>query len=476
MQFCLFFDMIVLIGKGEMMKITKPRSWSITQRLTLSFAIVILVGSILLAMPFSHYANSPDVAYINHLFTAVSMVCVTGLSVVPVADAYNGIGQTISIFLMQIGGLGLVTLIAISTFFINKKLDVANSSLLQSALNREDNIGLKSYLFFAYKLTFFIETTAACIIASDFVPRFDWKNGIFNSIFLAVSAFCNAGFDNFSSSSLKAFIVNPTINLVICTLIISGGIGFTVWNDIYTIIRNTLTDRPRHFKSFFRKISHHTRLVLQTTTIILVAGTLITWFLEKDNPKTIGNYHFLQQIMISFFQTVTMRTAGFATISYTDTLAPTNFLYMFQMIIGGAPGGTAGGIKVTTAAIIFLLFKAEFSGLSKVTYHFRTISTKTIKQTTTVAIFFFTVLFIGFLLLIWVEPEIEPIALMFESVSAIGTVGVSMDVTPKLSSMGKIIIMILMFMGRVGPITFLLSLIKGHEKKVNFAEAKILIG
>nr|WP_308686850.1 potassium transporter TrkG [Streptococcus parauberis] len=124
----------------------------------------------------------------------------------------------------------------------------------------------------------------------------------------------------------------------------------------------------------------------------------------------------------------------------------------------------------------FLLFKAEFSGLSKVTYHFRTISTKTIKQTTTVAIFFFTVLFIGFLLLIWVEPEIEPIALMFESVSAIGTVGVSMDVTPKLSSMGKIIIMLLMFMGRVGPITFLLSLIKGHEKKVNFAEAKILIG
>ncbi|MGT2844805.1 TrkH family potassium uptake protein [Streptococcus hongkongensis] len=458
------------------MKFTYFRLWSITRRLTFSFVIVILIGSVLLSMPFSHYPNSPEVGYLNHLFTAVSMVCVTGLAVVPVSEAYNGFGQVVSILLMQIGGLGLVTLIAISTYALNRKLDLAGSSLLQSALNHENHHGLKNYLFFAYKITFCIESLAMCLIATDFVPRFGWKNGLFNSLFLAVSAFCNAGFDNFSTNSLKDFIINPTINLVLCGLIISGGIGFTVWKDIFDNLKVSISDKPRYFKSFFRKMSHHTRLVLQTSAIILLVGTLITWFLEKDNPKTLGNYHLLQQLMIAFFQTVTMRTAGFATISYTDALAPTNFLYMFQMIIGGAPGGTAGGIKVTTAAIIFLLFKAEFSGLSKVTYQFRSISNKTIKQTTTVVIFFFTVLFSGFLLLLWVEPEIDSVALLFETVSAIGTVGVSMDITPKLSPIGKIIVIVLMFIGRVGPITFLLSLIKGNEKKVNFAEVKILVG
>ncbi|HES5877899.1 TPA: TrkH family potassium uptake protein, partial [Streptococcus pyogenes] len=173
---------------GGNMKRSFIKSLSVTQRLTFSFAIVILIGTLLLSMPFTHYQNGPNTVYLDHFFNVVSMVCVTGLSVVPVAEVYNGIGQTIAMALMQIGGLGLVTLIAVSTFALKRKMRLSDQTLLQSALNRGDSKDLKHYLFFAYKVTFSIEAFAAIVIMIDFIPRFGWKNGIFNSIFLAVSA------------------------------------------------------------------------------------------------------------------------------------------------------------------------------------------------------------------------------------------------------------------------------------------------
>ncbi|VGU79676.1 potassium uptake protein [Streptococcus pyogenes] len=461
---------------GGNMKRSFIKSLSVTQRLTFSFAIVILIGTLLLSMPFTHYQNGPNTVYLDHFFNVVSMVCVTGLSVVPVAEVYNGIGQTIAMALMQIGGLGLVTLIAVSTFALKRKMRLSDQTLLQSALNRGDSKDLKHYLFFAYKVTFSLEAFAALVIMIDFIPRFGWKNGIFNSIFLAVSAFCNAGFDNLGSSSLKDFMLNPTLNVIITFLIISGGLGFAVWVDLGVAFKKYFFERPHCYGATFRKLSNQSRLVLQTTAVILFLGTFLTWFLEKDNSKTIANFSLHQQLMVSFFQTVTMRTAGFATISYNDTLAPTNILYMIQMVIGGAPGGTAGGIKVTTAAITFLLFKAELSGQSEVTFRNRIIANKTIKQTMTVLIFFFAVLMIGFILLLSVEPHIAPVPLLFESISAIATVGVSMDLTPQLSTAGRLIVIVLMFVGRVGPITVLISLIQRKEKTIQYATTDILVG
>ncbi|MGI1692289.1 potassium uptake transporter channel subunit KtrB [Streptococcus uberis] len=461
---------------GGIMFFSWIRTWSITRRLTFSFALVILIGSILLSLPFFQYQNASESVYLDHLFNVVSMVCVTGLSVIPISEIYNGFGQMVAIILMQIGGLGLVTLIAFSTFALQKKMDLSGHSLLQSALNRNDSTNLKHYLFFAYKVTFAIESIAFLVILTDFIPRFGLKNGIFNSLFLAVSAFCNAGFDNFGSNSLTDFVVNPTINFVVALLIIFGGIGFAVWYDLSNNLKRYFYDKPKCHGLFYQKLSNQTRLILQTTLIILITGTLITWFLEKDNPNTIANYNLWQQLMVSFFQTVTMRTAGFATLSYTDTLAPTNFLYMIQMIIGGAPGGTAGGVKVTTVAIVFLLLKSELKAQSQVTFHHRMIASKTVKQTMSVLIFFFTILTIGYILLLAVEPYIDPVALLFEAISAIDTVGVTMNVTPKLSTPGRIIIMLLMFIGRVGPITFLLSLIARKEKTIRYATTDILVG
>ena len=361
------------------------KSLTSTRRLTFSFVIVIFIGSLLLSLPIVHYADAPSTTYLDHLFNVVSMVCVTGLSVVPVASVYNGLGQVIAMCLMQIGGLGLVTLIAISTYLLRRRMNLSEQSLLQSALSYDNNNDLRHYLFNAYKITFIIESLVAIVLLFDFIPRFGLGHGIFNAIFLAVSAFCNAGFDNFGDASLKQFALKPLVNLAVTTAIISGGIGFAVWMDLKKAIKHFIKDKPYRFSAFSRSLSNQTRLVLATTGILLLLGTALTWLIEFKNAKTIGHYTFFQQIMVCFFQSVTMRTAGFATISYLDTHSATNVLYMIQMIIGGAPGGTAGGVKVTTVAIAFLLFKSELAGQNEVTFRHRVIANKAIKQTLTVS-------------------------------------------------------------------------------------------
>lgn len=452
------------------------KSLTSTRRLTFSFLIVIFIGSLLLSLPITHYDNAPATTYLDHLFNVVSMVCVTGLSVVPVASVYNGLGQVIAMFLMQIGGLGLVTLIAVSTYLLQRRMNLSEQSLLQSALSYDNSNNLRYYLFSAYKITIAIESLIALVLMIDFIPRFGLGHGIFNAIFLAISAFCNAGFDNFGDASLKSFVLNPLINIAVAFLILSGGIGFAVWINLKQAFKRFIKDRPYRFSAFTRSLSNQTRLVLMTTGILLLLGTLLTWLIECRNPKTIGHYTIFQQLMVCFFQSVTMRTAGFATISYLDAHPATNILYMIQMIIGGAPGGTAGGVKVTTVAIAFLLFKSELAGQTEVTFRHRVIANKTIKQTLTVLIFFFTILITGYILLLQFEPHHDPLALLFEAISAMATVGVSMDLTPQLSQAGRFVIMALMFIGRVGPITVLLSLVQKKEKDIRYAQTNINVG
>ena len=452
------------------------KSLTSTRRLTFSFVIVIFFGSLLLSLPIVHYADAPSTTYLDHLFNVVSMVCVTGLSVVPVASVYNGLGQVIAMCLMQIGGLGLVTLIAISTYLLRRRMNLSEQSLLQSALSYDNNNDLRHYLFNAYKITFIIESLVDIVLLFDFIPRFGLGHGIFNAIFLAVSAFCNAGFDNLGSNSLQDYATNPTINLAVAFLIMSGSLGFAVWIDLIQLIRRYIKDRPRNWKLAWRPFSNQSRLVLISTGCLLLGGTLLAWLLEMDNSKTIGTLNVWQQLLVSFFQTVTMRTAGFATISYTNADFSTNLLFMIQMIIGGGPGGTAGGIKVTTASIMFLLFKSELSGNSSVVFRNRIISNKTILQAFTVILFFLTMLFVGYVILLETNPTLSPLGLLFESVSAIATVGVSMDLTPNLNTLGRLVIMALMFIGRVGPITVLLSLMTKKEKHISYAPTDISVG
>lgn len=449
---------------------------SIAQKLSLSFLMVILVGSFLLNLPIMHLPDAPETSYFDHLFHAVSMVCVTGLSVFPVADVYNRLGQVVIMLLIQIGGLGLVSLISISYYTLKRKIRLRDQELVKASLSQDNSADLKQFLFSVYKITLGIEGLGALLLMLDFIPRYGWGDGIFNSIFIAISAFCNAGFDNLGDQSLGAFVLNPLVNLVVAFLIFSGGIGFVVWKDMVKAFKHTIANRPRQPKRFSRYLSPHSKLMLMSTGWILLAGTILSWLSEANNPATIGNYNPLQQLLVSFFQTVTMRTAGFSTISYAATDLGTNIIYLLQMLVGGAPGGTAGGLKVSVVALMFLLFRAELSGHDQISFQNRIIAPKAVKQTLTVLLFFFGVLITSYLILLRVEPHLNAFALLFESISALATVGVSMDLTGQLATGGRIVIMILMFIGRVGPITVLLSLLQKKEKQINYAQTDIMLG
>lgn len=446
------------------------------QKLCISFILVIAVGSISLSMPIFHQADAPPTTYLDHLFTVVSMVCVTGLAVFPVSEVYNLAGQILSMIIIQIGGLGLVTLIAISLYTLRRKLTLSELSVLQSSLSRDSTRHLNKYLYSVYKFTFFVEGLCALILMIDFIPRYGLAKGAFNALFISVSAFCNAGFDNLGSNSLIPFQNNIIINLTVAFLIFAGGLGFANWIDIVHRLKDFIKNKPHHLPLVLRKLKIQTRLVLITTAIVLTLGTFLAWLIESRNPNTIGNLPLGQQIMVSFFQSVTMRTAGFATIDYTQAHTATNFLFIIQMIIGGAPGGTAGGIKVACAAIVFLLFRSELRGQKDVTFAKRSISQSVIRQVLSVLVFFFSVFFIGYFLILLAEPDLPPFALLFEAASALGTVGVSMDITTHLHDFGKYIIILLMFMGRVGPLTVLLSLSQKHKTAITYPQADISLG
>lgn len=446
---------------------------STAQKLSLSFLSLIFLGSVLLALPIMHLDTAPPTSYFDHLFTTVSMVCVTGLSVFPVNQVYNLFGQIISLLLMEIGGLGLVSLVAFFQYSLNKKLSFAEQRLLQSSMSQDSFLNLKEYLFFSYKITLFLEGLGALLLMIDFVPRFGLAKGIFNSLFLSVSAFCNAGFDNIGATSLQHFATNGLVNIIISGLIISGGLGFIVWQDVYHVIKK-LSRKPKKLTFLWRHLSIHSRLMLLTTSIILSFGTFLGWLLEKNH--SLSTFSFKDQILVSFFQAVTMRTAGFSTISYIGTKTATNLTYIFQMLIGGGPGGTAGGIKVTVFALLFLLFRAELTAQSHVIFQHRTIPQKLIRQTLTILLFFFSILTVSYLLLLEFEPNLDPFALFFEAASALATVGVSMNITDQLSVNGRLIIMLLMFLGRVGPITVLLSILQKKQKNIQYAECEIIIG
>ncbi|HFI0464317.1 TPA: TrkH family potassium uptake protein [Streptococcus suis] len=448
---------------------------TIPQRLTLSFVLVILIGSLLLSLNIMHQPGVTT-SYIDHLFTTVSMVCVTGLTTIVVANTYNMLGQMICILLMQIGGLGLITVLAALTFNMKNKLSLKDQLTLQASFTHEGNHDFKALLRSIYRFTALVEGTAALILSFKFVPEFGWIKGIFNAIFISVSAFCNAGFDNLGATSLQLRANDWVLNLVIAFLIIAGGMGFIVWFDLVKIIKGLDFKSPIKSKYYWNKLSTHTQLVLVTTGIILGIGTLATWATEWHNPMTLAKYNLLDQGLISFFQTVTMRTAGFASLDYSVTRPVTNLLYMIQMVIGGAPGGTAGGIKITTAAVLFLLLKAELVGTDNINFKKRALNIRVIRQTIVVIIFFFAMYLVGFGFLLATQPQVEAFPLMFEVTSALATVGVTMNVTGQLDTVGKIVIMFLMFLGRVGPSTVLLSVVTQRKKEIQYPKADIFLG
>lgn len=439
------------------------------RRIFLSFAGVIFIGSLLLSLPFVQ-ASGSQATYFDHLFTTVSMVCVTGLFTQPVATTYNVWGQLICMLLIQIGGLGLMTFIGVFYIQGKQKLSLRSRETIQESFSYGETRSLKAFMRSIFLTTFLVEGLGAFLLSFRFIPEFGWGRGIFTSIFLAISAFCNAGFDNFGSSSLVTFQTDPLINLVIAGLIITGGLGFMVWFDLATQLG----------KKKKRRLRFHTKLVLFLTAGILLFGTVSTLFTEWHNPGTIGNLSVPEKVLVSFFQTVSMRTAGFASIDYTQARPVTLFIYILQMFLGGAPGGTAGGLKITTFFVLLVFARSELLGLPHTNVAQRTIEARTVQKSFSVFIIFLMTFLLGLVLLgITAEGTPRFIYLMFETISALATVGVTANLTPELGKLALSIIMVLMFIGRIGPLTLLVSLADYQPDKkdlIQYMKADISIG
>lgn len=449
---------------------TRVLSLSPARRIFFSFALVILVGSLLLSLPLVQLASS-KATYMDHLFTTVSMVCVTGLFTQSVASTYNGWGQLICMLLIQIGGLGILTFIGL--FFIEKrrKLGYKNRQTLRDSFSFSNNKSLSRFVRSIFMTTFIIEVLGALLLMIRFIPRFGWGHGIFNAIFVSISAFCNAGFDNFGGDSMMSFQTDWLVNLTLSALIITGGLGFMVWFDLATKAKN---------QSGRKTLRFHTKVVLWLTAAILILGTLTSLLTEFDNPATIGSLPFGDKVLVSFFQTVSMRTAGFASLDYTRAHPVTLFVYILQMFLGGAPGGTAGGMKITTFLVLLLLARKELLGLPHTNLGKRTISPELVQRSFGAAVIFQLTFLLGLFGIGLVTPTGQRfIYLAFEVASALGTVGVSANVTSTLNGAGLSIIMALMFIGRIGPLTLMVSLNQYQAKKADtlqYVKADLIVG
>lgn len=456
----------------------KIRRLSPSTKIALSFLIIIFIGSLLLSMPVSNLSTS-GVGYFEHLFTSVSMVCVTGLLTVPLVTTYSLVGKIICIILMQIGGLGLMTILAAFIVGVGKRMSFRDTIAVNESLNRHKVGDFRNYLTSIIKYTVIIEGTAFILLAFRFVPEFGVGEGTFHALFLAVSGFSNAGFDTMGGNSLQEYVHAPLVNIVMIGLIVLGGIGFSVWFDVTKNVQSIFKKPVKtNLLKEYKRLQVHTRLAINISLSLLIVSTAVFLIVEWNNTDSIGAFSFGDKVLASLFQAATFRTAGFTTINFTDFSNFTLFFLLVISFIGGSPGGTAGGLKTTTVALVILLMYNEVKGQKYVNYAYHTIPTETVRRALVVVITFFMCFMLGTSFLLIFEHDQQPFHLAFETASALTTIGLTIDLTPELSAPSQVIIMILMFIGRIGPITIFLSLGRRSKNQKNhkYAKTNILIG
>ena len=441
-----------------------------TQIMVIGFAIVILIGAILLSMPISTQ-NGESIGFLDALFTSTSAVCVTGLIAVDTSTYWSFFGQLIIITLIQIGGLGFMTVTTLFSLIIKKRINLKERLLIQESLNQIDLSGLVKLTRYILLTTFFIEGTGALLLSTVFIPQFGILNGIWYSIFHAISAFCNAGFDLMGVvsgpfSSLTYYVNNFTITITISLLIILGGIGFPV---ILDVIRNKKLS----------KLTIHSKVVLFSTIVLIAFGMLFILLLEYNNPNTLGKLGFGGKILASLFQSITIRTAGFNTIDLAAMRESSIFVMIILMFIGASPASTGGGIKTTTIATLILTVKSFILEKQDIEVCKRRISETTVKKSLGIFLIGITIVVMGTLIISITDPDFSLLEVEFEVVSAIATVGLSIGGSPNLSVLGKIFIMLFMFMGRVGSLTIFMALASRGVKNnppIRYPEGKIIVG
>lgn len=431
---------------------------STTQTIMISFFLAILVGSVLLVLPISA-ANGKAVPYLDALFTATTSICVTGLVTLPTVSTWSVFGQVVILILIQIGGLGVITIMSGLLISLHRKIGMKDRMLIQDAFNLNTLSGLVKFIKKVFIGTFVVEGVGAILYMTVFVPEYGAK-GIWISIFNSISAFCNAGIDIISEDSLCDYALNPVINIVTSALIILGGIGYIVWWDVVSVLKDI---RYKKLKCF-SKLTLHSKIALSATGVLIIAGAVAFFIFEYNNPLTMEKYSLFEKIQASLFQSVTTRTAGFATIPQQNLTNASAIVSLLLMFIGGSPVGTAGGIKTVTIVVLIFATFGTIKNKEDVVLFQRTISKLAVSKAVAVVCVSFAIMFLSTLLLSAVTNA-SALDIAYETVSATATVGLTRNLTPMLNIWGKLIIIITMYLGRVGPISLLIAFNTTKEKK-----------
>ena len=421
-----------------------------TQLILLSFVIPIFIGSILLALPISS-ANGQAVSYIDALFTATTSVCVTGLVTLPTYSTWSPFAQVVILILIQIGGLGIVTIMAGVFLRFEKKIGLGERFLLRDAFNLNSMSGIIRFIKKVLIGTFLVEGIGALMCMFVFVPEFGIR-GIWISVFHSISAFCNAGMDVIGENSMCNYATNPVIMSVTSALIILGGIGYIVWWDVLSMLKSIKVHKQR----CFRILSLHSKIALSSTMILLVGGMISFFLLEYNNPLTIGSFTLVDKMQAAAFQSVTTRTAGFVSIPQENLTNASAILSLLLMFIGGSPVGTAGGIKTVTIAVLIISAYATIRNKEETEVFGRRISKQAISKSVAVTGMSFLIMFLSTVLLAAVT-DASALDIAYETVSATATVGLSRNLTSGLNMWGKLIIICTMYLGRVGPISLAIA-------------------
>lgn len=438
------------------MRKTRKISLSTTQIILCSFLITILLGSLLLTLPISA-ANGKSVGYVDALFTATTSTCVTGLVTLTTATAWSPFGQAVILILIQIGGLGVITIMSAFMLMLHKKMGIGDRLLIQDAFNLNTLSGLTKFIKSVLIGTLIIEGIGAICYMFVFIPDFGAK-GVWIAVFNSVSAFCNAGLDVIGESSLCAYATNPLVNATTSLLIILGGIGYIVWWDVIRVFKT----RTKRNRKLFQRLTLHSKIAISATLLLLFGGAAAILACEYNNPQTIGDLSIWNKVQVSFFQSVTTRTAGFATIAQEHLTGASTIVSLLLMFIGGSPVGTAGGIKTVTFVVLLYSAFSTIRNKKQATIFHRTVSDESIRKAVAVLMTFLAVTFTSILLLS-AATDAPIMDVIYESVSATATVGLSKNLTPSLNSAGKLVIIATMYFGRVGPISLAMALGRKSE-------------
>jgi len=436
--------------------------------LAFSFLVLTATGTLLLSLPVSQ--QGPGARWIDCLFVATSATCVTGLVPVDIAAVFSRFGQVVILLLFQCGGLGIMTFSIFFAYILAGRLSLRGRDVIEHSVSSQPVPYLGALLKFAVIGTLTLEILGAIVLTFRFLPDHSWQHALWSGVFHAVSAFCNAGFSLYADG-LMPYRDDVILNLTVMALIVSGGIGFLVLHDLGNIRKKGL-----------RGLTLHSKIVLTVTGLLILIGAAAIMFFELGHtlrPLTAG-----QKLLASFFQSITARTAGFNTLPIGEMTNGALLVLILLMAIGASPGSTGGGIKTTTFAVIFISFFARLRTEQQLRLFNRGISDTTISKSIGIAIFWIMAVCAALFLLLITESYGSSAAhargrlveLVFESFSAIGTVGLSMGATPHLSPAGKLVIIVLMYVGRIGPITLALAIANKPALTIRYAEEKIIVG